>query len=467
MILLEPLPRRTRETPKPNDEPAPQPWSLEWTYFSFVVAAWCFTPLLRRLLDYRQGAFNPIQITSLIPFALMIPFALVCFRPERLARLSPLFRFAAYAWVIAFVYALLVGSVVGVFSAAAFECSEYLLPMLAGIWLAGQDIPVAQSLHRLIRIFVPCAAVVALYGLLQWVQPLPWDVMWVQGADFVSVGDPSPFVMRVFSTLNAPEPAAHFFALMIVLVLPLLRLRALWVWPVISLLGAALLLTMIREAWVAVVLGSLVYLLISPRRFAVLPSLAIFAVVLAFLVTALPSLMGSGTDSISTRVSTLTDIDHDGSALERQQEISDSLSAGLANPLGTGLGTVGAAAKLAGGDASQNLGKALDSGYFARFVEMGWAGLLGYLAVVLGVPLAMGYALFRPGSTATTGVKVAGATALAVCATLAWSDAANDAHLGLDGLFFWLALGIGSLAVQTCAERAPAVRRAWLQRVRS
>ena len=81
MILLEPLPRRTREAP-PANEPAPQPWSLEWTYFSFVVAAWCFTPLLRRLLDYRQGAFNPIQITSLIPFALMIPFALVCFRPN-------------------------------------------------------------------------------------------------------------------------------------------------------------------------------------------------------------------------------------------------------------------------------------------------------------------------------------------------------------------------------------------------
>ena len=295
-----------------------------------------------------------------------------------------------------------------------------------------------------------------------------WDVVWVQGADFVSVGDPSPFVMRVFSTLNAPEPAADFFALMIVLVLPLLRLRALWVWPLISLLGAALLLTMIREAWVAVVLGSLVYLLISPRRFAVMPSLAIYALVLVFLVSALPSLMGSasGSDSISTRISTLADIDHDGSALERQQEISDSLTAGLANPLGTGLGTVGAAAKLGGGDAPQNLGKALDSGYFARFVEMGWAGLLGYLAVVLGVPLAMAYALFRPGSTATTDVKVAGATALALCATLAWSDAASDAHLGLDGLFFWLALGVASLAVQTCVERAPSVRRARLQRIR-
>ena len=443
-------------------------WSFEWIYFTLVVVAWCFTPLLRRLLDYRQGAFNPVQVTSLIPFLLMVPFVVWCFRPERLARLSPMFRFAAYAWAIAFVYALGVGAVAGAFSAAAFEFVQYLFPMLAGIWLAGQDIPVAQCLQRLVRIVLPCAGVVAAYGLAQWVQPPPWDVMWVQGSEFVSVGDPSPFVMRVFSTLNAPEPAADFFALTIVLVLPLLRLRSLWAWPLVGALGAALLLTMIREAWVAVVLGSIVYLAVSPRRLAVLPSLAVLVTLIVFLVSALPALMGSGTgsDIISTRISTLTDVDHDGSALERQQEIEDSLQAGLENPAGTGLGTVGAASKL-GNYAPSSIGKALDSGYFSRFIEMGWAGLAAYLAVALGVPLAMGYALFRPGGSATTDVKVAGATAIALCATLAFSDAANDAHLGFDGFFFWVALGLGSLAVQTCVEKAPSAVRGRLQRVRS
>jgi hypothetical protein len=456
-MMTRRLPRGTLRAPQAApkvSEPA-QRWSLEWIYFALVVVAWCVTPLVRRLIDYHQGAFNPIQVTSLIPFVMMIPFALVCFRPERLARLSPLFRFALYAWAIAFLYALAVGAVVGVFSASAFEFVEYLFPVLAGIWLAGQELSVTQSLRRLVWIFVPCAAAVAIYGLFQWMQPPPWDVMWVQGSDFQSVGDPSPFVMRLFSTLNAPEPAADFFALMIVLVLPLLRLRTLWVWPLLSVLGAALLLSMIREAWVAVTLGSIAYLVMSPRRLAVLPSLAVYVVLLVFLVTALPSLMGSAasSDIISSRLSTLTDIDHDTSALERQQEIADSFQKGFENPAGTGLGTVGAAAKLS--DPNDMLGNALDSGYLARFIEMGWAGALAYLAVVLGVPIAMGYALFRPGSSATLEVKVAGATALALCATLAWSDAANDAHLGLDGFFFWLALGLGSLAVQTCTVKVP------------
>jgi hypothetical protein len=215
-------------------------------------------------------------------------------------------------------------------------------------------------------------------------------------------------------------------------------------------------------------LGSIVYLAISPRRLAVLPSLAVLVTLIVFLVSALPALMGSGAgaDIISTRISTLTDVDHDGSALERQGEIEDSLQAGLDNPVGTGLGTIGAASKLSN-YAPPGIGKTLDSGYFSRFIEMGWAGLVAYLAVTLGVPLAMGYAIFRPGSMATIEVKVAGATAIALCATLAWSDAANDAHLGLDGFVFWVALGLGSLAVQTCAEKVPNAVRGRLQRVRS
>jgi len=60
---------------------------------------------------------------------------------------------------------------------------------------------------------------------------------------------PLPFAMRVFSTLNSPGPAADFFALTMLLTLPLLRLRNIWTWPLFAALGAALLLTLIREAW--------------------------------------------------------------------------------------------------------------------------------------------------------------------------------------------------------------------------
>ena len=51
-----------------ESRPAPR-WSLEWSYFVLVMLAWCFTPLLRRLIDWHNGFFNPVQITrAWIPF---------------------------------------------------------------------------------------------------------------------------------------------------------------------------------------------------------------------------------------------------------------------------------------------------------------------------------------------------------------------------------------------------------------
>ena len=278
---------------EPVEAPAPAlKWSREWSYFALIVIAWCFTPLVRRLIDYRAGAFNPVQITSLIPFVLLLPLVFVCFRGERLARLAPLLRWCAFAWLAMFAYGFAVAAIQGSVGAAAFEFIEYLVPMLGGLWLAGQDVPIDESFRRLSRIILPAAGVVALYGLVQWIQPPPWDALWVQGSDFISVGSPVPFAMRVFATLNSPGTAGDFFTLTIVLALPLLRLRNLHVWALVAALGAALLLTLVREAWVGLIVGTIVYLIVSPKRVIALPSLGIFAVLLVVLVSALPALLG-------------------------------------------------------------------------------------------------------------------------------------------------------------------------------
>jgi putative inorganic carbon (HCO3(-)) transporter len=442
-------------------------WSREWFYFALVIISWCFTPLMRRLIDYHAGAFNPIQITSLIPFFMLLPLAFVALRKSRLERLSRTFRVLAYIWIGTFLYGFVIAAAIGTLSAAAFELVQYLVPMLAGIWLAGQSLPVMTVLKRTGVIILACAAIVAIYGVAQWVQPPPWDVMWVQGSDFVSAGPPTPFAMRVFATLNSPGPAGDFFALTMILAIPLLRFGRVWTWPLLAALGAALLLSMIREAWVGLIVGTFVYLIASPRRLATIPPLAVYAVLVMFLVSSLPALLGSGVnaDVITSRIATLGDVSHDDSALTRQNEISDALTQGLANPLGQGLGAVGAAAKL--GFNVSAVGNVLDSGYLARLLELGWFGTLAYLSVVIGGPLVLAYALMRPASLASVDAKVAGATAIAMCAALAWSDAANDSHLGLDGLFFWIALGLGSLAIQSCAAPARLTSRTnSLQRAR-
>ncbi len=421
-------------------------WSAEWIYFTFVIAVWCFIPLVRRLLDWHNGFFNPIQITSTIPFIVTLPFALFCFRRDRLARLTPAFKIFAFVWVAAFGYGLIVGLFVDNALAATYSAVQYLVPMLIGVWLAGQQIDHPRLMLRLSIVILVFGGLVGIYGLVQFVDPPPWDVLWIQGGHFDSMGLPLPFQMRTFSTLNSVGPAADFFALGIILALPFLDIRRPWIWPLVGALGAALLLTLVRTSWIGLVVGVIVYLITSPLRLRTIPFVTIFAACLVFLVASLPAFLGAGGDSdvVMSRLSTFTDVGHDTSALDRTQEIQDSFQAGLQNPLGTGLGQIGASSALSANPETAS-GNVLDSGYMARFVELGWAGFAAYLFVVVGGLITLIASAFRyvDGRRKDRETLVIIAVAASMCALLVWADAAGDAHLGLEGVFFWIAMGIG------------------------
>ena len=438
-------------------EPRPGRWSLEWCYFVLVIVAWCFTPLLRRLIDWHNGFFNPVQITSLIPFLLTLPLALVALRPDRLARIAPALKLLACVWVATFGYGLILSFLFGNVAAGVYASIQYLVPMLAGLWLAGSDLDDAQLMRRLSRIVLPLALVISGYAVAQFVNPAPWDVLWITGGNFTSMGDPSPFGLRVFSTLNSTGPAADFFGICIIFSLPFLRLRSVWVWPLIAALGSALLLTLVREAWVALVVGATAYLVLSPLRFRAAPFLAICAVVFSVLVSSLPAFLGAGqnSDVITSRISTLGDVSHDSSALARTGEIQDSIQAGLANPLGGGLGNVGSSSALSANPSSAS-GNNLDSGYLARLLELGWLGFAGYLFVAIGSAVAIVRGMARSEHREWKAVAVA------ICAALIWSDAAGDAHLGLNGFLFWTAVGFGmhglSRERQASRRRMPRTR---------
>jgi putative inorganic carbon (HCO3(-)) transporter len=283
-------------------------------------------------------------------------------------------------------------------------------------------------------------------------------VLWIQGGQFTSMGDPVPFAMRIFSTLNSTGPAADFFAIGIIFALPFCRVKNVWVWPLMTLLGCALLLTLVREAWVGLVVGVVIYLAVSPARFRTLPFLALYGALLVFLVAALPALLGAdqNSDLVTSRISTFGDISHDDSAIARSEEIQNSLQIGLGNPIGRGLGQIGASAALSANPDTAS-GNSLDSGYLARLIELGWLGFCGYVFVVIGSFVALLTALFRLKRDSAASVQTGAiiAAAAAICAMLVWSDAASDVHLGLEGLLFWVALGIG-LRRQAPVSLAPA-----------
>jgi putative inorganic carbon (HCO3(-)) transporter len=219
-------------------------------------------------------------------------------------------------------------------------------------------------------------------------------------------------------------------------------------------------------------LGVVVYIVFSPRRVVTFPIMLAFAVIFSVLVAFLPAFLGAGQDSdvVSARIATIADVNHDESAIERSQEIQDSIQEALSDPIGSGLGTIGSAAMISS-NLSLSHGTVLDSGYLARLVELGWLGFVGYLFVAVGGFATILWSIFSRGSNATQSAenKVLLATAAAMCAALVWADAAGDAHLGVEGVFFWIAMGIGlrSNRIQSISDEGADVKDASLPKFRN
>jgi putative inorganic carbon (HCO3(-)) transporter len=417
-------------------------WSRDWKYALFSLSLWCFMPEVRRLLDWHSGAFESIQVLSLVPLLSVLPLLFVCLKPDRLARLSPTFRFFALAWVAAFTYALFVGVLSGNATAALYSYASFTIPVIGGLWIATQELAPAETLRRLSTIVLSLAGVVGLYGVFQFISPPPWDVLWVVSANMQSVGPPEPFMMRVFSTLNSQGPCADFLAIALVLGLSRIGLRTVFMWPLVASVAAALTLTLVRSAWIGLVAGIVAYVVFSPRRFRTLPVIAIFAVLSAFLVVSLPTLLGDeqGGSQVVSRLQTFDDLGHDSSSLDRQSEIAGAFDSANRNPLGSGLGQVGSAAKLTSIDQE---GSALDSGYLARFYELGYLGFVLYLIVIVGSLLTLIARLISSAGRCEIGDRVAIATSAALCVAVLALEAAGDSYGGIIGLFAWLAIGSG------------------------
>ena len=351
-MTAAPALRRSRRTPTvTTTEPVAgsKRWSLGWVFFVVIVISWCFVPLLRRLLDWHNGFYNPVQITSAIPYVVTLSLALFCFRPERVARMTPAFKLFAWIWFAVFMYGLIVAAFVGNGKAAAYEATQYLVPMLIGLWLAGDEIENPRLMGRLSLVMMVFGGLVALYGLAQFVDPPPWDALWIQGGGFGSMGVAEPFKIRIFSTLNSAGPAADYFTAVIILALPFFELcKRLWsVAAFVGALGAALLwLTLVRSSWIGLPHRRRGVLAHEPPPFSgdsVHCDLFVSARVLGRQFTGALGRRRQqrcGNDANQIRLATsITTVP----AIARVAEIQDAVAKGLDNPVGSGLGTIGSA----------------------------------------------------------------------------------------------------------------------------
>jgi len=415
--------------------------SIWLRYAILTLLAWGFMPEIRRLYDFKVGLFQPVEILSIVPIAMLVPFVWYAMRGGW-GRAAPLTRTFASIWLAAYAYAFLIGIVNGAPPLAVlYEFANTCLPVGMGIWFANELRADDGAYRKIVATLLAIGTVASVYALAQFIAPPPWDAMWIYASGFLAAGLPYPYSLRAWGTMNSPGPFADFLVCTILLALPLIKWRkpVALVATLVCCLGLAL--TFVRAD--TLVLGACLasYLVLSPRRTELALGIGGIVLAIALVVGLTPSIAGETgariVDRLTDRFNTIDALDTDVSISTRQLEIEAGLALAIAEPLGQGLGTVGIAAKLDGG-----AGEAItvDSGYVSRFEALGYLGMCGYVLVTVG---GLARSLAQAVAVASQGEReraVVVAAAVAMQGALVAIDFAVDSHSAFDAILFWLAL---------------------------
>jgi putative inorganic carbon (hco3(-)) transporter len=425
------------------------------TYLIFSLALWVFLPEVRRLMDWKVG-FQAINILSIVPLLSLVPLAVGALR--RWQRVPPLMQIVAWLWIGAFVYSFVVAFTSGDIFSGAYTFVEFTLPLAAGLWASTVDEPL-PLFKRFAGAAFLFAALSSLYGIIQYVVVPQWDAYWLQNAGIGSAGKPEPYQVRVWGTLNAPGPFAFYLMIALILAIGGAGIRSLRAAAQMGVTIVAFALSLVRSAWLALAVGIVTYIVLSPRPLRAFATLAATAAISVVFLVNLPAIVGDQgvNDNLTKRFSTLQDVGSDESANDRQSQVQNAWDDVQARPLGAGLGTVGTATKLSSSGAATTL----DSGYLSRLTEMGFPGFAGYLGAIVLALLATLRTLFASRDAPT---RALAATSAAVQMALIGMDLSGDSHLNLSGMLSWTLAGLTLAAYRRRAEQPQPARPVRLAR---
>lgn len=290
---------------------------------------WTFAPFARRLVDLSAG-YDTLGLMLIGPLlTILVP---VIFLPKLLEQRSVPARWIWPLIIVAacIVYAMLLTMGQGDWTNTASGTLKYIAPLLYSIVLllcADRD----EMIEAATFAFMIILPVTGIYGIYQYVDPPIWDRYWMSFAPIISIGQPVPYGVRVFSTMNAPAPYGSFTGVGLLLIA---FSRRSW-WGLLLAAPAVLgfLLSMLRTAWLGLALEILFCLLFTQtrRRAGMILVATAIAVVLAATLTPFG-------DIIADRLSSLGEGSQDGSAQERAQEFVTLWNQPDSSLFGTGFG---------------------------------------------------------------------------------------------------------------------------------
>ncbi|WP_437324174.1 O-antigen ligase family protein [Sorangium sp. So ce381] len=344
-------------------------------YVSFLCWLYFLSPEVRRIADFSNGAYNPISPIQMAPSLVAVMSGLTVLTHYRVVATKR--AFPSLLLVLALIYALVVGCIRNTIPSAVFSCGEAIIPIFVGFHILATWKHYPIYARVLVTTFSWGMFVVGAYGVIQYVLMPPWDAMWLLRSGMDSVGQPSPFSFRVFSTLNAPGPLANVLMSGLLFILAG-RGKVVWVGAVSGL--SVLLLTEVRAAWGGLIVGGLYALACIDGR-------TRSRVILAILIVAALSVPIFAIDEFANRVldrmQTVSSIKDDHSFQARLQFYESFLSVATSDIAGQGMGSIGIGTKL--DSATSQLGKfgVFDSGLMEIPYVMGWPGTLLYVTGLL------------------------------------------------------------------------------------
>jgi hypothetical protein len=396
-------------------------------YFHFTLWTWFLTPLVRRVVDWRVG-FEDHNLVLLTPLLVSAVAGLTLLREHRTAagvRLTPFLLCITgvlYGFAVGLIRWRLHASNAASPGEIIYALFGWLAPLLFGLHLYLRWPLYEEHKRALQTTFVWAVLLLGAYGVYQYVNPPVWDTSWLEHmmADLgeESFGRPSPFQIRVWSTLNSPGVFANtLMAGLLLLFFLNSRIKPLA-------LGAgysAFLLTLVRTSWLGWLVGLVVLARSSKGR--QIPRLLLSLVLLPILVA--PLMLNQQIATLVTdRLQTLRSTGQDESFQARTEEYRVLLASLAADPFGEGLS-----------NAETFHGYIMDSGIIRLLYYCGWIGSVLFLS---GIALCV---RTMPAGRESTDLIAPAYVAVVVAMILELLS--GNTFIGPSGAILWTCIGLG------------------------
>jgi hypothetical protein len=324
------------------------------------------SPEVRRIADFYSSWTNPSPV-------LLAPSLVSCVSIIAIIRYLPkIYAGTGMPFFLCFgsiTYGLIVGLLSNPRQDVILACLGWIAPLLMGFYIFINYTEYPKYKDLILKVFLWGTLVMGVYGVIQYMYVPPWDAFWMDNTrnevGFNTIGNPVPYEVRVFSTLNSPQPFATVLkAGLFVLFYQMSPLAI-----VASGFGyLSFFLSSARSAWVSWLFTIIVLLIISRRTTQIRLSLNLFWLTLSMVfLTALEPFSAN----IQGRITSLQGFQSDDSYNVRISVFNSYLDSVLTQFVGAGLG---AQDQFSG-----------DHGFLTMLNSLGWTGTLPYFIGVIAL----------------------------------------------------------------------------------